>query len=81
MEEQRTTPKVTDIESTKQNLQNWFASRIKDASEVTISEMKIPEGTGMSCVTLLFNLKWKGNGVLRTKPCVGRLQPDMNNKT
>jgi aminoglycoside phosphotransferase (APT) family kinase protein len=43
--------------------------------------MKIPEGTGMSCVTLLFNLKWKGNGVLRTKPCVGRLQPDMNNKT
>jgi aminoglycoside phosphotransferase (APT) family kinase protein len=81
MEEQRPTPKVTDTEATRQKLQKWFASQMPEAREVAISEMKIPEGTGMSCVTLIFDLNWKEHDVLHTKPCVGRLQPDMNNKT
>ena len=38
MEQRKPTPKVTDTEKTKQKLQDWFASRMQYASEMSISE-------------------------------------------
>ena len=42
-----------------------------------ISELNIPEATGMSNVTLLFDIEWEENGETKREHCVGRLQPEI----
>jgi aminoglycoside phosphotransferase (APT) family kinase protein len=66
---------VEDLEGTRKKLEAWFSQRRNTAVEV--SDLKIPEGTGMSNVTLLFDTRWVENGETQTEPCVGRLQPEI----
>ena len=75
MEEQRPTPLVEDIEGTRQKLAGWFSARKENPVE--ISDLHIPEATGMSNVTLLFDISWQENGEAVSEPCVGRLQPEI----
>ncbi len=75
MEEQRPTPQVADIEDTRRKLAAWFSERRGTAVE--LSEIKIPGATGMSNVTLLFDIGWQENGAQRNEACVGRLQPEI----
>ncbi len=74
MEEQRPTPIVEDIETTRQRLADWFSQR--RGYDVRISDMTVPEATGMSNITLLFDIEFEQDGNLHTEACVGRLQPD-----
>ena len=73
MKEERPTPLVEDLEGTRRKLEAWFSERRGTA--VTISGLDIPEGTGMSNVTLLFSIHWQENGQIQSQSCVGRLQP------
>ena len=73
MEDQRPTPLVDDIEGTRRKLADWFSARQGEA--VQVSELHIPEATGMSNVTLLFDISWEEGGEIRSEACVGRLQP------
>jgi aminoglycoside phosphotransferase (APT) family kinase protein len=75
MDEQRPTPLVDDLEGTRHKLVDWFSDRM--ASQVTVSDLTIPEGTGMSNVTLLFDISWEEAGEKITEACVGRLQPEV----
>ena len=75
MEDQRPTPLIEDIEGTRQKLANWFSQRQGVAVEV--SDLHIPEATGMSNVTLLFDIRWEDGGETRSESCVGRLQPSI----
>jgi aminoglycoside phosphotransferase (APT) family kinase protein len=75
MEEQRPTPQVEDIEATRQKLADWFSQR--RGTPVTVSQLNVPAGTGMSNVTLLFDINWVENDEHKTEACVGRLQPEI----
>ena len=77
MEEQRPTPLVEDIDGTRKKLEAWFTARLNSDGPVSIGELKIPEATGMSNVTLLFDICYQKDGVEHTEACVGRLQPEI----
>ncbi|MEM0955086.1 MAG: phosphotransferase family protein [Pseudomonadota bacterium] len=73
MDDQRPTPLVDDIDATRQRLEAWLSDR--RGFPVGISELSIPEATGMSNVTLMFDIHYDMDGEARTEACVGRLQP------
>jgi aminoglycoside phosphotransferase (APT) family kinase protein len=73
VKDERPTPLVEDLEGTRRKLAAWFSAR--QGTEVEVTDLNIPEGTGMSNVTLLFDISWQGDGELCKESCVGRLQP------
>ena len=75
MEETRPTPLIDDIEGTRRKLESWISER--QGRSVSIPELAIPEATGMSNVTLLFDITWEENGQSGSEPVVARLQPSI----
>ncbi|MDJ0878077.1 MAG: phosphotransferase family protein [Halieaceae bacterium] len=75
MEDQRPTPLVEDLEGTREKLAAWLSQR--QGTTVAISDLQIPESTGMSNVTLLFDASWESGGEAVREACVGRLQPQI----
>ena len=75
MDNERPTPLVEDPEGTRKKLESWLSEH--RGHNVSIPALNIPEATGMSNVTLLFDVEWQENGVLHSEPCVGRLQPEI----
>lgn len=73
MKAERPTPLVEDLEGTRAKLATWFSAR--QGSPVTVSDLHIPEATGMSNVTLLFDIEWQEAGSAQREACVGRLLP------
>jgi aminoglycoside phosphotransferase (APT) family kinase protein len=72
----RPTPLVEDIDGTRNKLESWITSRLGHA--VSIPELSIPEATGMSNVTLLFDMCWQEQGRTMREPVVARLQPSID---
>jgi len=77
VDNERPTPLVEDIDGTRRKLESWFAKKLQADGAVRIPELKIPEATGMSNVTLLFDVSYEKNGKSYTEGCVGRLQPEI----
>ncbi|MCX2979505.1 phosphotransferase family protein [Halieaceae bacterium IMCC14734] len=75
MKDERPTPLLENPQLTQQKLAAWFSQR--KGTQVKVSEFHIPEATGMSNVTLLFDIHWQEGGITLTEPCVGRLQPEI----
>jgi aminoglycoside phosphotransferase (APT) family kinase protein len=69
----RPTPLIDDIDGTRRKLESWISSN--RGRDVRIEELSIPEATGMSNVTLLFDITWDEEGQQRSEPLVARLQP------
>jgi aminoglycoside phosphotransferase (APT) family kinase protein len=64
-------PSQRDPEDLRKALENWFRSRV--GGSATVGPISIPEGTGMSSETLLFDLEHEG----ATSSLVARLRPNM----
>ncbi len=75
MENTRPTPLLEDSEDTRQKLESWLSGHHGKA--ISIPDLTIPEGTGMSNVTLLFDMVWEENGQRQVEPVVARLQPEI----
>jgi aminoglycoside phosphotransferase (APT) family kinase protein len=75
VEETRPTPLVEDIDGTRKKLESWISSHRGQA--VRIPELNIPEATGMSNVTLLFDITWEEGGQGKRESVVARLQPSI----
>ncbi len=75
MDNTRPTPLVDDIDGTRRKLESWISNHRGQA--VSIPDLAIPEATGMSNVTLLFDITWQENGQQRSEPVVARLQPSI----
>jgi aminoglycoside phosphotransferase (APT) family kinase protein len=75
MENERPTPLLEDIAATKARLESWFSER--RGQTIRIPELNTPDATGMSNVTLLFDIEWTENGKNCSEACVGRLQPEV----
>lgn len=75
MAHSRPTPLVENIEATRLKLENWLSEH--RGQQISIAELNIPEATGMSNVTLLFDVQWEENGEQKREPIVARLQPEI----
>ncbi|MCR9105583.1 MAG: phosphotransferase family protein [Gammaproteobacteria bacterium] len=75
MDNTRPTPLVEDIEGTRRKLEGWLSEH--RGHHVSIPTLDIPESTGMSNVTLLFDLHWEDGGEDHREPIVARLQPEI----
>ncbi len=75
MDNTRPTPLIEDIDGTRRKLESWISAHRGHA--VSIAELSIPEATGMSNVTLLFDLTWQEDGQQHSEPVVARLQPSI----
>ena len=76
MENERPTPLLEDSEATRKKLESWFSAR--RGTVTRIPELTIPEASGMSNVTLLFDIEWQEGDTVYREPCVGRLQPEIS---
>jgi aminoglycoside phosphotransferase (APT) family kinase protein len=76
VENERPTPIRDDAQATKAKLEAWFSRR--RGQSIKISQLDIPKATGMSNVTLLFDIEWEQEGQHHCEPCVGRLQPEID---
>ncbi len=65
-------PSKRDPEQLRAALERWFSATLGHAA--LVGPVSIPEGTGMSSETLLFDLTHDG----RTEELVARVRPDMN---
>jgi len=75
VENTRPTPLVEDIDGTRIKLESWISDRL--GHSVSIPDLAIPEATGMSNVTLLFDITWEEQGRQQREPVVARLQPSI----
>lgn len=75
MENTRPTPLVDNQDETRRKLEQWLCAHLD--RDITIPELAIPEATGMSNVTLLFDVHWRENGRPQSEPVVARLQPEI----
>lgn len=74
MDNERPTPLLEDSEATRKKLESWLSEHRGHA--VSIPRLDIPEATGMSNVTLLFDIEWQQDGNNNSEACVARLQPE-----
>ena len=75
MDDTRPTPLIDDIDGTRKKLESWISSN--RCQKVRISDLSIPEATGMSNVTLLFDITWQEKGQTNSESVVARLQPSI----
>lgn len=75
MAHSRPTPLVENTEDTRRKLESWLSDHRGQA--ISIAELNIPEATGMSNVTLLFDVTWEEDGEQKSEPIVARLQPEI----
>ncbi len=74
-----------DPDQTRAALQGWLARQLPDASGVEIVELTVPQSSGFSNETFLFDARWREHGrevtadlVLRSQPQVYNLFPEID---
>ncbi len=59
-----------------ERLEQWFNHVLPGGSDPTVGELTMPEGTGMSSETMLFDVELSEDGARTTRRYVARLAPD-----
>ncbi len=62
---------IGDLEEIRQSIESWLAAKLPNAQGLKLDELKFPEESGESSVTLLLNAHWdgrEGKFVFRMKP-------------
>lgn len=75
MDNERPTPLIEDIDGTRKKLETWLSEH--RGHRISIPQLNIPEGTGMSNVTLLFDITWEEGHKSCRESVVARLQPEI----
>ncbi len=70
----RPTPSLENPVAVRECLQEWLRENHFAGKSLSISEFVIPENTGMSNITILFDARWKDQGVEKSQAMVARLQ-------
>lgn len=68
------TPSLSDPDAVRERLQEWLNANAFAGRSLTISRFEIPEGTGMSNITVLFEARWNDGGKQQSQSMVARLQ-------
>jgi aminoglycoside phosphotransferase (APT) family kinase protein len=70
-------PSKRDYADLRRRLTAWLASRLPSGADPQVGELSVPEGTGMSSETLLFEASWTVGGKTHGGRFVARMSPDM----
>lgn len=73
-EDLRPTPSLADPDAVRERLQEWLNTIAFNKQPISIAGFTIPEGTGMSNITVLFDASWQENGQQQSQSMVARLQ-------
>lgn len=68
-------PGIRDLEDLAQVLTGWVAQRLPQATDVRLSDLAYPRGSGQSAETILFDAHWREGGSERTRGLVVRIKP------
>ena len=71
-------PSKRDHAEFGRRLSAWLATKLPAGAAPTVTDLAIPEGTGMSSETLLFTAEWTADGVPRAERFVARIRPEMS---
>jgi aminoglycoside phosphotransferase (APT) family kinase protein len=69
-------PSKRDHAELRRRLTTWLASRLPAGADPQVGELAVPEGTGMSSETLLFDATWTDTAGRATRRYVARMAPD-----
>ncbi len=70
----RPAPSLDNPAAVRDSLQEWLRDVAFAGKQLQLSAFVIPENTGMSNITILFEASWQENGELQTQAMVARLQ-------
>lgn len=68
-------PQERDPEQTRARLVDWLGRQLPEASELAIPKLEIPQSSGFSNETFLFEATWREGGTPRHEELVLRAQP------
>jgi aminoglycoside phosphotransferase (APT) family kinase protein len=68
-------PKERDLEQTRKQLEDWLATKLPDATGISVGELSGPSTSGFSSDTLIFDARWTENGTPVERGLVARLKP------
>jgi aminoglycoside phosphotransferase (APT) family kinase protein len=71
-------PSKRDYADVRRRLTAWLASRLPVGADPQVGELSVPEGTGMSSETLLFDASWTADGEPAGGRFVARMAPVMS---
>lgn len=66
---------VIDKVQATTKLADWLTSRLPEAQDVTVTDVREPGSSGLSNETVLFTATWREDGVQQTRDMVARVQP------
>ncbi|MCJ0901969.1 phosphotransferase family protein [Rhodococcus sp. ARC_M6] len=66
----------TDLEVVATALERWLSATLDTATDVRVYNLSRPTHSGMSSVSVLFDLDWTEDGVATTAQLVARLAPE-----
>jgi aminoglycoside phosphotransferase (APT) family kinase protein len=64
-----------DFEDTARRLADWLTMKTAAESLATVSDLRYPQGAGISNETILFHASWRANGMTVSNDLVVRLHP------
>lgn len=65
-----------DTAAAQAKLQHWLSGRLDDARGICVSNLRVPEESGISTETVMFDAAWTEHGVERQQSLVARVAPD-----
>jgi aminoglycoside phosphotransferase (APT) family kinase protein len=68
-------PATRDLDELARDLEAWLATRLEGASDIRVSDLAYPRGTGQSHETILFEAQWQEGGEAREQGMVVRVKP------
>ncbi|MBB3665566.1 aminoglycoside phosphotransferase (APT) family kinase protein [Prauserella sediminis] len=68
-------PVARDLDEVAETLTQWLAVRLPDASDVRLSGLTYPRGSGQSAETILFDVHYRSSGVEHREGLVIRIKP------
>ena len=68
-------PETRDLSSLNDQLTQWMATHLIDATGVQLSNLAYPRGAGQSHETILFDARWNEGGQRREQGYVVRIKP------
>ncbi|HEX7096574.1 MAG TPA: phosphotransferase [Acidimicrobiales bacterium] len=71
-------PSKRDHAELRRRLTSWLASRLPAGADPQVGALSVPDGTGMSSETLLFDATWTEEGARVSGRYVVRMAPDLN---
>jgi aminoglycoside phosphotransferase (APT) family kinase protein len=71
-------PSKRDREWVRARLLDWLGGQLPPDAAPAISQLEVPEGTGMSSETFLFDVEWSEAGESRSGRYVARMSPNMD---